>query len=83
MSYVDHLTRWATDNKYSLSYTNAIDLLARARANGFQVFYNDGKNQPQPGDIWVARTYSHIYGHTGIFESVGGQPVTLEQNVEF
>ena len=82
VSYVDHLTRWATGNKYSLSYTNAIDLLARARANGFQVFYNDGKAQPQPGDIWVTRTYSHIYGHTGIFESVGGQPVTLEQNVD-
>jgi hypothetical protein len=81
-AYVSHLTRWATDNKYSLSYTNAIDLLARARANGFQVFYNDGKNQPQPGDIWVTKTYSHIYGHTGIFESVGGQPVTLEQNID-
>lgn len=82
VSYVDHLTRWATGNKYSLSYTNAIDLLARARANGFQVFYNDGKAQPQPGDIWVTRTYSHIYGHTGIFESVGGQPGTLEQNID-
>ena len=82
VAYVDHLTRLVTGNQYSLSYTNAIDLLARARANGFQVFYNDGKNQPQPGDIWVTRTYSHIYGHTGVFESVGGQPVTLEQNID-
>ena len=82
MAYVSHLTRWATDNQYNLAYTNAIDLLAKARANGFQVFYNDGKNVPQPGDIWVTRTYSHIYGHTGIFEIVGGQPVTLEQNVD-
>ena len=82
VSYVDHLTRWVTGNKYSLSYTNAIDLLARARANGFQVFYHNGQNTPQPGDIWVTRTYSHIYGHTGIFESVGGQPVTLEQNID-
>ena len=82
VAYVDHLTRWATGNKYSLSYTNAIDLLAKARANGFQVFYNDGKAQPHPGDIWVTRTYSHPYGHTGVFESVGGQPVTLEQNID-
>ncbi len=82
MSYVSHLTRWATDNQFNLAYTNAIDLLSKARANGFQVFYNDGKNVPQPGDIWVARTYSHIYGHTGVFESVGGQPVTLEQNID-
>lgn len=82
VAYVDHLTRWATGNKYSLSYTNAIDLLARARANGFQVFYNDGKNQPHPGDIWVTRTYSHPYGHTGVFETAGGQPVTLEQNID-
>ena len=82
VSFVSHLTRWATDNKYSLSYTNAIDLLARARSNGFQVFYNNGQNTPQPGDIWVTRTYSHPYGHTGIFESVGGQPVALEQNVD-
>ena len=82
VSYVDHLTRWATGNKYSLSYTNAIDLMARARANGFQVFYHNGQNSPQPGDIWVTRTYSHPYGHTGIFETVGGQPVTLEQNID-
>ena len=82
MSYVSHLTRWATDNQYNLAYTNAIDLLAKARANGFQVFYNDGKAQPQPGDIWVTRTYSHPYGHTGVFESAGGQPVTLEQNID-
>ena len=82
MSYVSHLTRWATDNQFNLAYTNAIDLLSKARANGFLVFYNDGKNVPQPGDIWVARTYSHIYGHTGVFESVGGQPVTLEQNID-
>ena len=82
VAYVDHLTRWATGDKYSLSYTNAIDLLAKARANGFQVFYNNGQSQPQPGDIWVTRTYSHPYGHTGVFESVGGQPVTLEQNID-
>ena len=82
VAYVSHLTRWATDNRYNLAYTNAIDLLAKARANGFQVFYNDGKAQPQPGDIWVTRTYSHPYGHTGVFESVGGQPVTLEQNID-
>ena len=82
VSYVDHLTRWATDNRYNLAYTNAIDLLAKARANGIQVLYNDGKNVPQPGDIWVTRTYSHPYGHTGVFESVGGQPVTLEQNID-
>ena len=49
VAYVDHLTRWATDNRYNLAYTNAIDLLAKARANGIQVFYNDGKNVPQPG----------------------------------
>ena len=54
VAYVDHLTRWATGNKYSLSYTNAIDLLARARANGFQVFYNDGKAK----------------GDTSVFENV-------------
>ena len=82
VAYVDHLTRWATDNEYNLAYTNAIDLLARARANGFQVFYNGGKSQPKPGDIWVTRTYSHPYGHTGVFETVGGQPVTLEQNID-
>ena len=82
VAYVDHLTRWVTGNQYSLSYTNAIDLLARARANGFQVFYQNGQNSPQPGDIWVTRTYSHPYGHTGVFESAGGQPVTLEQNID-
>ena len=82
VAYVSHLTRWATDNKYNLAYTNAIDLLAKARANGFQVFYNDGKNVPQPGDIWVTRTYSHPFGHTGVFETSGGQPVTLEQNID-
>ena len=82
VAYVSHLTRWATDNKYNLAYTNAIDLLAKARANGFQVFYNDGKNVPQPGDIWVTRTYGHPFGHTGVFETSGGQPVTLEQNID-
>ena len=82
VAYVDHLTRWATDNQYNLAYTNAIDLLGKARANGFQVFYNNGQSQPQPGDIWVTRTYSHPYGHTGVFETAGGQPVTLEQNID-
>ena len=81
MAFVDHLTQWATGNKYNLAYTNAIDLLAKARANGFQVFYN-GSGTPQPGDIWVTRTYGHPYGHTGIFVTGGGQPVTLEQNVD-
>ena len=82
VAYVDHLTRWATDNRYNLAYTNAIDLLAKARANGFEVYYNNGQNTPQPGDIWVTRTYSHAFGHTGVFETVGGQPVTLEQNID-
>lgn len=82
VAYVSHLTRWATGNRYNLAYTNAIDLLAKARANGFQVFYNDGKNVPQPGDIWVTRTYGHPFGHTGVFETSGGQPVTLEQNID-
>lgn len=81
-AYVSHLTRWATGNKYNLAYTNAIDLLSKARANGFAVFYNNGQNTPQPGDIWVTRTYSHPYGHTGVFETIGGQPITLEQNVD-
>lgn len=81
-AYVDHLCRWATGGVYTLSYTNAIDLLSRARANGFEVFYNNGKNQPEPGDIWVARTYSHDFGHTGAFKTTGGQPMTLEQNID-
>ena len=81
-AYVSHLTRWATDNQFNLAYTNAIDLLGKARENGFLVFYHNGQNSPQPGDIWVTRTYSHPYGHTGVFESVGGQPVTLEQNID-
>ena len=82
VSYVDHLCRWATDGKYTLSYTNAIDLLSRAKTNGFSVFYNNGQNTPQTGDIWVTRTYGHPYGHTGVFETIGGQPITLEQNVD-
>lgn len=82
VSFVDHLTQWATGGKYNLSYTNAIDLLSKARANGFEVFYFNGTNAPQPGDIWVTRTYSHAFGHTGIFVTSGGQPVTLEQNVD-
>lgn len=82
VSFVDHLTRWATDGKYNLSYTNAIDLLSKARANGFDVFYFNGSNAPQAGDIWVTRTYSHNFGHTGIFLTGGWQPTTLEQNVD-
>lgn len=82
VSFVDHLTRWATDGKYNLSYTNAIDLLSKARANGFEVFYFNGSNAPQAGDIWVTRTYSHSFGHTGIFLTGGWQPTTLEQNVD-
>lgn len=82
VSFVDHLTRWATDGKYNLSYTNAIDLLSKARSNGFEVFYFNGSNAPQAGDIWVTRTYSHSFGHTGIFLTGGWQPTALEQNVD-
>lgn len=82
VSFVDHLTRWVTDGKYNLSYTNAIDLLSKARANGFEVFYFNGSNAPQAGDILVTRTYSHSFGHTGIFLTGGWQPTTLEQNVD-
>lgn len=82
VSFVDHLTQWATGGKYNLSYTNAIDLLSKARANGFEVFYFNGSNAPQEGDIWVTRTYSHAFGHTGIFITGGWQPMTLEQNVD-
>ena len=82
VSFVDHLTRWATNGEYNLSYTNAIDLLSKARANGFDVFYFNGSNAPQAGDIWVTRTYSHSFGHTGIFLTGGWQPTTLEQNVD-
>lgn len=82
VSFVDHLTRWSTGGKYNLSYTNAIDLLSKARSNGFEVFYFNGSNAPQAGDIWVTRTYSHNFGHTGIFLTGGWQPTTLEQNVD-
>ncbi|MCF2567506.1 CHAP domain-containing protein [Streptococcus pasteurianus] len=82
VAFVDHLTQWETGGKYNLAYTNAIDLLSKARANGFEVFYWNGSNAPQAGDIWVTRTYSHAYGHTGIFTTNGGQPQTLEQNVD-
>ena len=82
VAFVDHLTQWETGGKYNLAYTNAIDLLSKARANGFEVFYFNGSNAPQAGDIWVTRTYSHAYGHTGIFTTNGGQPMTLEQNVD-
>lgn len=82
VSFVDHLTRWATGGKYNLSYTNAIDLLSKASSNGFEVFYFNGSNSPQAGDIWVTRTYSHAFGHTGIFLTGGWQPTTLEQNVD-
>lgn len=81
-SFVDHLTQWATGGKYNLSYTNAIDMLSKARSNGFEVFYFNGSNAPQAGDIWVTRTYSHAFGHTGIFLTGGWQPTTLEQNVD-
>ena len=74
VAFVDHLTQWETGGKYNLAYTNAIDLLSKARANGFEVFYWNGSNAPQAGDIWVTRTYSHAYGHTGIFTTNGGQP---------
>lgn len=82
VAFDDHETRWATNGRYNLAYTNAIDLLAKAAANGFQVFYNDGRNQPQPGDWWVTSTIAHPYGHTGMFFTNGGQPITLEQNVD-
>lgn len=82
VSFVDHLTQWATGGKYNLSYTNAIDLLSKARANGFEVFYFNGSNAPQPGDIWVTRTYGHPFGHTGIILTGGWQSTTLEQNVD-
>ncbi|WP_277290526.1 SH3 domain-containing protein [Streptococcus orisratti] len=82
VAFDDHETRWATGGRFNLSYTNAIDLLSKARANGFEVFYNNGQNVPQPGDWWVTSTTAHPYGHTGMFLTTGGQPVTLEQNVD-
>lgn len=81
-AFTDYMCRWATNGKYNLSYTNAIDLLARAAQNGFEVYYWDGRNVPQAGDWWVTSTTGHPYGHTGMFLTTGGQPITLEQNVD-
>lgn len=80
-AFSDHLVQWVTNGRKNLAYTNAIDLLSTAQAQGLSVQYWPNANI-EPGDIWVCRTYSHPYGHTGMFLTGGGQPITLEQNVD-
>ncbi|MZK29707.1 CHAP domain-containing protein, partial [Eggerthella sp. BIOML-A4] len=83
VSFVDHLATHFTDK--NLAYTNAIDLLEKARSQGFKVTRFTGSEIPKVGDIWVTATSNHPFGHTGIFTKVdntGSYFTTLEQNVD-
>ncbi|MGT2926944.1 CHAP domain-containing protein [Streptococcus cuniculipharyngis] len=62
---------------------NAINLLDSAQQAGYQVIRNNGINKPEVGDIFIMRTYAHIYGHAGlIISDEGGSYGTIEQNVD-
>lgn len=62
---------------------NAINLLESAQQAGYEVIRNNGSNKPEVGDLFVMRTYAHIYGHAGLIVSdEGGVYGTIEQNVD-
>ncbi|QBX18739.1 phage-associated cell wall hydrolase [Streptococcus pseudoporcinus] len=65
----------------NMSYTNAIDLLARASANGFEVFSN---GLPKTGHVFVIKANGHEFGHTGlvVVDSDGNTLETMETNVD-
>ena len=68
----------------NMSYTNAIDCLDKAKANGFQVTYDAVGVNPQAGDFYVIRVPSHSFGHIGVClaDSDGTGLEGVEQNVD-
>jgi hypothetical protein len=63
---------------------NAIDLLDSAKAQGFEVIYDEVGIAPLAGDCFVMKTWAHPYGHTGlVIEDSDGYTVkTIEQNID-
>ncbi|HGD4660478.1 TPA: peptidoglycan-binding protein LysM, partial [Streptococcus agalactiae] len=67
-----------------MAYTNAIDCLTKAKANGFTVIKDAWGVNPKAGDFYVIKTDSHPYGHIGICitDSDGTSIDGVEQNVD-
>ncbi|MGG8343440.1 CHAP domain-containing protein [Streptococcus uberis] len=65
----------------NMSYTNAIDLLSKASANGFEVF---ATGLPKSGYVFVIQANGHVFGHTGIVvvDCDGNTLETMETNVD-
>lgn len=72
------------ETRKNMAYTNAIDCLDKAKANGFQVTYDAVGVNPQAGDIYVIRVPSHSFGHIGVCvaDSDGTSIEGVEQNVD-
>ena len=88
-AFVDFMVRWGTGGNghtggtKNLAWTNAIDLLVTASRMGLKIHYFSGNNYDwKAGDIWVTASPYHRFGHTGLFETAGDRPTTLEQNVD-
>lgn len=82
VSLVDKIVQELTDK--DMAYTNAIDCLTKAKANGFTVIKDAWGVNPKAGDFYVIKTDSHPYGHIGICitDSDGTSNDGVEQNVD-
>lgn len=82
VSLVDKIVQELTDK--DMAYTNAIDCLTKAKANGFTVIKDAWGVNPKAGDFYVIKTDSHPYGHIGICitDSDGTSIDGVEQNVD-
>lgn len=63
----DSINQYAWDN-FGVSFTGAgaINLLETGNVGGFKVIKDAEGIYPEPGDIFIYRTYHHKWGHTGL-----------------
>lgn len=82
VSLVDKIVQELTDK--DMAYTNAIDCLIKAKANGFQVIYDAWGVNPKAGDFYVIQTDGMVYGHIGVCvtDSDGKSIDGVEQNID-